>query len=197
MSSFSPLQLAETVAAVRSCRVCEEHLPLGPNPILAARPEARVVLVSQAPGRRAHLNSLAYRDASGVRLRAWLGVSEEEFYKSGRFVVLPMGFCYPGKAGGGDAPPRPECAPLWHQRLWEALPPIGLTVLIGNYAQTSYLGSKHKSTLTATVRAYSEYLPQYLPIPHPSPLNNVWLKRNGWFEAEVVPELQLRVRRLL
>lgn len=194
---FTPLELAETVDAIRSCRVCEEHLPLGPNPILQAGPDAKVVLVSQAPGRIAHVKSRAYQDPSGRRLREWLGVTEDEFYESGRFVIMPMGFCYPGKAGGGDAPPRPECAPLWHERLWSALPKIELTVLIGSYAQRAYLGKRREKTLTATVRRYQTYLPTFLPIPHPSPLNNMWLRRNPWFEQEVVPNLQARIAKLL
>ena len=191
---FTPLELADTVAAIRSCRVCEPELPLGPNPIVQAAPEARIALVSQAPGRIAHVKSVPYRDPSGRRLREWLGVTEGEFYESGRFVIMPMGFCYPGKKGGGDAPPRPECAPLWHDRLWAALPPLALKVLIGGYAQRAYLGKRRHRTLTATVEHFEDYLPEFLPIPHPSPLNNLWLRRNPWFEESVVPRLQAIVR---
>ena len=192
--TFSAETLAQTVADIRACRLCEQHLPLGPNPIVQAMPEARIVLVSQAPGSIAHRKTLPYQDPSGVRLRDWLGVTEEEFYESGRFVIFPMGFCYPGKQGGGDAPPRPECAPAWHERLWRSLPPVDLTVLIGAYAQKHYLGKTRKKTLTATVQAFEEYLPTYLPIPHPSPRNNIWMRKNAWFEERVVPELRRRVR---
>jgi len=192
--AFYPLDLEETVAAVRACTFCEPHLPLGANPIVQADPRARIALVSQAPGRIAHEKSMPYLDPSGRRLRSWLGVTEAEFYESGHFVILPMGFCYPGKKGGGDAPPRPECAPLWHDRMWAALPMLRLKVLIGAYAQRAYLGKDGKKTLTATVAAHAEYLPEFLPIPHPSPLNNRWLKSNPNFEREVVPKLQAIVR---
>lgn len=185
--------LHQTLADIRACRLCEAHLPLGPNPIVQAAPEARIVLVSQAPGRIAHEKSRAYLDPSGRRLREWLGVDEAQFYDSGRFVVFPMGFCYPGKAGGGDAPPRPECAPAWHERLWEVLPEIALTVLIGGFAQARYLGKRRRRTLTETVRAFDDYLPEYFPIPHPSPRNNIYLARNPWIEARVLPELRRRV----
>lgn len=195
--AFSPLTLRRTVAEIRACTLCAPALPLGPNPIVQAEPEARIVLVSQAPGRIAHEKSVPYLDPSGRRLREWLGVDEEAFYGSGRFVVFPMGFCYPGKAGGGDAPPRPECAPAWHERLWAALPEVGLTVLIGAYAQRRYLGERRRRSLTETVRAYREYLPEVLPLPHPSPRNNRFLERNPWIESEVLPTLRERVRELL
>ena len=153
--------------------------------------------MSQAPGRIAHEKSVPYLDPSGRRLREWLGVDEEAFYESGRFVIFPMGFCYPGKAGGGDAPPRPECAPAWHQRLWDALPEVGLTVLIGGFAQQRYIGRRRRRSLTETVRAYREYLPKFFPVPHPSPRNNIYLRRNPWIEAEVLPELRRRVAELM
>ena len=195
--AFTPLQLARTVADIRACTLCEPHLPLGANPIVQADPAARIVLVSQAPGRIAHEQSVPYLDPSGRRLRDWLGVDEETFYGSGRFVVFPMGFCFPGKGKGGDLPPRPECAPTWHERLWAALPPSRLTLLIGGYAQERYLGERRRRTLTETVRHYRDYLPEYLPLPHPSPRNNIFLARNPWIEAEVLPELRERVADLL
>ena len=196
--ALAPEPLGELVQAVRHCRLCEAHLPLGPNPIIQADSRARIALVSQAPGRIAHVKSLPYQDPSGRRLRDWLGVDEEAFYRSGRFVILPMGFCYPGKAGGGDAPPRPECAPTWHARVWSVLPGIELAVLIGGFAQAHYLAGRRERTLTATVRRWRDYLPDgYLPVPHPSPLNNLWLRRNPWYEEEVVPALRARVAELL
>ena len=182
--------LAEGLAAARGCRLCEEHLPLGPNPIVRLTPKLKILLVSQAPGAIAHRKSLPYMDPSGRRLREWLGVDEEQFYESGHFGILPMGFCYPGKAGGGDAAPRPECAPTWHGRLLRAAPRPLLTVLIGAYAQEAFLGRRRRKTLTATVRDYRTYQPQFMPLPHPSPRNNIWLGRNPWFGAEVVPALR-------
>ncbi len=190
MAEFDPDTLAETVGAIRACRLCEPHLPLGPNPIVRADPRAEVALVSQAPGSIAHRSGVPYDDPSGARLREWLGVGWEEFYGSGRFVVMPMGFCYPGRAKGGDAPPRPECAPEWHRRLWDALPPLRVKILIGGYAQAYYLEERRKRTLTETVKNFEEYLPEWLPIPHPSPRNNIWLRKNPWFEESVVPRLR-------
>ena len=186
--------LAEGLAAARSCRLCEEHLPLGPNPIVRLTPKLKILLVSQAPGAIAHRKTLPYMDPSGRRLREWLGVDEEEFYGSGHFGILPMGFCYPGKAGGGDAPPRPECAPTWHTRLLGLAPKPVLTVLIGAYAQEAWLGKRRERTLGATVRGFRKYWPEVLPLPHPSPRNNIWLRKNPWFEEEVLPALRGAVR---
>ena len=147
--------------------------------------------MSQAPGAIAHRKTVPYLDPSGRRLRDWLGVDEDAFYGSGHFGILPMGFCYPGKAGGGDAAPRPECAPLWHKRLLALAPKPAVTVLIGAYAQRAYLGKRRKRTLTETVRNFGEYLGDgYLPLPHPSPRNNIWLRKNPWFETEVLPTLR-------
>ena len=185
------------LAKVRSCTLCAAQLPLGPKPIISLDRRNRIVLVSQAPGRLAHNAGIAYRDPSGERLRAWLGVDEEVFYNSGRFAIVPMGFCYPGKLGAGDAPPRPECAPTWHDAVWDHLGEAVLVILIGAYAQKSYLGSLAHRTLGATVKAYRSYRPRYFPIPHPSPRNNIWLRRNAWFEDEVVPVLQSEVAALL
>lgn len=182
--------LAEALAAAHHCRLCEAHLPLGPNPIVRLSPKLKFLLISQAPGAIAHRKSIPYLDPSGRRLREWLGVDEARFYGSGEFGILPMGFCYPGKAKGGDAGPRPECAPMWHERLLRLSPKPVVTILIGGYAQTAYLGQARAPTLTATVRDFGAYLPQYLPLPHPSPRNNIWLARNPWFEAEVLPALR-------
>ena len=182
--------LAEGLAVARACRLCEEHLPLGPNPIVRLTPKLKILLVSQAPGSIAHRKSLPYMDPSGRRLREWLGVTEEQFYESGHFGILPMGFCYPGKAGGGDAPPRPECAPTWHDRLLGLAPKPALTVLIGAYAQKAWLGARREKTLGATVRNFRAYWPEVLPLPHPSPRNNIWLRKNPWFEEEVLPALR-------
>lgn len=186
--------LADVVAQARACRVCAAHLPLRPRPVLRAGPAARVLIVGQAPGTRVHQTGLPFNDPSGERLRAWMDVDRAVFYDETRFAIIPMGLCYPGRAAsGGDNPPRPECAPLWHPRLLPLLPDIRLTLLVGGYAQRYCLGSRAKRTLSETVRAWAEYAPDYVPLPHPSWRNTGWLKRNPWFEAEVVPELRRRL----
>lgn len=180
-------------ATVRQCRICEPFLPVPPRPIFTVHPDARIALVSQAPGRLAYEKGVPYYDPSGVRLRQWLNVDEATFYDPALFSILPMGFCYPGKASTGDLPPRPECAPQWHAALLRMMPNIKLMLYIGQYAQRYYLNQSRKRNLTETVRAFREYGPQVLPLPHPSPINNRWLSRNPWFEAEVVPHLQEKV----
>lgn len=182
---------------IKSCTVCEAHLPLGPRPIIAATAKSRIVLVSQAPGRKAHENIKAYDDPSGRKLRQWLGVTEEQFYNPDNFAILPMGFCYPGKAKTGDMPPRPECAPQWHARVWKQFENTKLTLLIGKYSQDRYLAGRAKRNLTENVENYSGFLPEYFPIPHPSPVNRFWTIKNPWFEEDVVPELQRTVRSIL
>ncbi len=189
--------LAEVLGEARACRVCEAHLPLGPRPVLRARPSARLLIVGQAPGTRVHETGIPFNDPSGDTLRAWLGIDREVFYDESRIAIMPTGFCYPGRKGSGDAPPRPECAPLWHPRLRPLMPGVELTLLIGAYAQAYYLGEQREKTLAATVKRWREFLPDFLPTPHPSPRNKLWLKKNPWFEAEVVPELRARVHGLL
>jgi len=185
------------LAEVRACRVCEAHLPLGPRPVLRADARARVLIVGQAPGTRVHATGIPWNDPSGDRLRAWLAVDRDAFYDERRFAIIPAGLCYPGRGRSGDLPPRPECAPLWHPRLRALLPDIGLTLLVGQYAQAFYLGDRRKGTLTDTVRAWVEYLPEFLPLPHPSPRNTRWLAVNPWFEQDVIPALRKRVHALL
>lgn len=190
--------LEAVVAAARACRVCAEHLPLGPRPVLRARASARLLIIGQAPGTRVHETGVPWNDRSGDRLRDWLGLDRAAFYDEGRIAIVPMGFCYPGRdPRGGDRPPRPECAPLWHPPLRAALPAIELTLLVGGYAQGYYLGRRRRASLGETVRAWRDYLPDALPLPHPSWRNTAWLKRNPWFEAELVPELRRRVAGLL
>ena len=189
--------LESLLAEVRACRVCEQHLPLGPRPVLRADARARVLIVGQAPGTRVHATGIPWNDPSGDRLRAWLAVDRDTFYDERRFAIIPTGLCYPGRGRQGDLPPRPECAPLWHPRLRALLPRIGLTLLVGQYAQEFYLAERRKGTLTDTVRAWREYLPEFLPVPHPSPRNNRWLAVNPWFERDVVPALRERVHALL
>jgi uracil-DNA glycosylase len=188
--------LLERIAA---CRVCEAHLPLGPRPVVrAADPAARILIVGQAPGTKVHASGIPWDDASGKRLRDWLGVDSGTFYDQSKFAIVPMGFCYPGRGTGGDNPPRPECAPLWHDAVRQTLPHIALTLLIGNYAQAYYLKAGRKATLGETVQAWRDYEPSgFIPLVHPSPRNQIWLKRNPWFEAEFVPHLRERVGAIL
>jgi uracil-DNA glycosylase len=170
-------------------------LPLGPRPVLAASANARLLIVSQAPGTRVHATGIPWNDASGRRLREWLQMDEATFYDPQRVAIVPMGFCYPGRAGSGDAPPRPECRATWHPRLLLLLRNVEFTLSIGQYAQAWCLGARRKATLTDTVRAWREYLPGNLPLPHPSPRNVGWFKANPWFEAEVLPALRERIPR--
>jgi len=172
------------------CSLCKEFLPLGPRPVFSIHPESKILLIGQAPGTKVHNSGIPWDDESGRELRRWLGVDETQFYDPKIFGILPMGFCYPGRGKGGDMPPRSECAPQWHAKLREKMPQIQLTILIGQYAQKYYLQEDRKRTLTDTVRAYEEYLPEFLPLVHPSPRNRIWQRRNPWFEAEIVPRLQ-------
>lgn len=187
--------LAQMLEDIRACRHCAESLPCGPRPVVQAAQSARLCIIGQAPGRTVHETGIPWNDASGRRLRAWLGLTSSEFYDPGKVAIIPMGLCYPGKASSGDNPPRPECAPLWHEKLTSQLPDIGLTILVGHYAQAHYLAGGRKPTLGDTVRAWQDYLPSgWLPLPHPSPRNQPWLARNPWFEAELVPHVQAVVR---
>lgn len=182
---------------IRKCTVCPPSLALGANPVLTASVNSKIIIIGQAPGSVVHKSGVPWQDKSGDRLRDWLGVSEEQFYNPDIFAIIPMGFCYPGKGKSGDLPPRKECAPLWHQRLFDQLKEIQLILLIGNYAQEYYLKDQRKKTLTETVQNYQSYLPQYLPLPHPSPRNNIWLKKNEWFEKDVLPVLRSTVEQCL
>jgi len=182
---------------VRACEVCAEHLPFPPKPILRAGRTARLMIVGQAPGRRVHETSIPWNDPSGDRLRDWMQVTRDIFYDESRIAIIPTAFCYPGTGTGGDLPPRPECAPLWHPRLCAALPDIRLTLLVGSYAQSYYLGGSRHKTLTETVRHYRDYQPEFFPLPHPSPRNQMWLKRNQWFAEEVLPVLRKEIASFL
>jgi uracil-DNA glycosylase len=194
---FTPDYPHPVLRRARDCTVCAAHLPLGPNPIFRIHPQARIALISQAPGRLAHRSSIAWDDPSGRRLRQWLGVTDDTFFHTSTFAVLPIGFCYPGKGKGGDLPPRPECAPLWQDTLLRMLPNLRLKILIGAYSQAHYLGKRRRKNLTETVRHYTDYLPEFFPIPHPSPRNGIYLRRNPWFETENVPELQRLVGKII
>ena len=173
----------------RACTVCAPHLPLGPRPLLAGARGSRILIIGQAPGAAAHASGVPWDDRSGERLRAWLGVTPEVFYNPALVALMPMGFCYPGKGRSGDNPPRPECAPLWHERIRGALGAVALTVYVGQYAFARYLGDEY-ATITDAARAFDELLPSRVALPHPSPRNNIWLKKHRWFEKDAVPALQ-------
>ena len=189
--------LKSLLVAVRACRVCEAHLPLGPRPVLQAAASARILVVGQAPGTRVHQTGVPWDDPSGRRLRDWMGVETEVFYDASRIAIIPMGYCYPGRGNGGDLPPRRECAELWLDQLLAMLPKIELTLLIGQYAQRHFLGKRRKATLADTIRSWADYSPAYIPLPHPSPRNTPWFQRNPDFERQLLPELRLRITALL
>jgi len=189
---------SKLLADVRACRICEADLPLGPRPIVRMADSAKILIIGQAPGTKVHASGVPWDDPSGDRLRDWLSMDKDTFYDETRIAIMPMGFCYPGRQPkGGDSPPRPECAPAWHARLRAALPNVGLTLLVGSYAQAYYLDKLRHKTMTETVRHWKDYLPDSIPTPHPSWRTAHWQKKNTWFEAEVIPELRRQVVRLL
>ena len=186
------LAFTRLITDARNCRLCQQHLPDGVRPIVQIQPRAKLLIIGQAPGRKVHESGIPFNDASGERLREWLGINREIFYDSTKVAIVPMGFCYPGTGKGGDLPPRPECAPAWHAKLLNHLPELRLTLLIGHYAQNYYIKDKPR-TLTATVQSAGNFSSNTLPLPHPSPRNNIWLKRNPWFERDLLPILKIRV----
>ena len=188
--------ITSLLAEVRDCTLCAAHLPLGPRPILQLHPRARILIAGQAPGRKVHESGVPFADASGDRLREWLGLSPEVFYDPRHVAILPMGFCFPGTGKSGDLPPRPECAPAWREQLVRHLKNLKLTLVIGQYAQTYHLPNAGAS-VTDTVLSWREHWPNVVPLPHPSPRNNIWLRRNPWFERELLPVLQARVAEVL
>ena len=198
---YSPVKVHRTLesllTAVRACRVCEAHLPLGARPVLQAGATARILVVGQAPGAKVHASGVPWDDRSGERLRAWMGIDAGTFYDKTRIAILPMGYCYPGRAASGDLPPRRECAELWLDRLLAKLPGIELTLLIGQYAQAHFLGGKGHASVTATTRDWREHAPGIIPLPHPSPRNVAWFKANPWFDDELLPVLRRNVHQLV
>jgi uracil-DNA glycosylase len=180
------------LADVRACRACGDILPMGPRPVLQMSATARVLIAGQAPGTKAHASGIPFSDPSGERLRAWMGVLEDQFYDAGKIAILPMGMCYPGRLpAGGDAPPRPECAPMWRALLLAEMPNLRLTLLVGAYAQVDALGP---GVMTERVMDFQSYLPRYFPLPHPSWRTRSWATKNPWFEARVLPALRLAVQ---
>jgi len=185
------------VKEIRSCTLCVPHLELGPRPVISVHPKSKVVIIGQAPGTAVHRSGIPWDDKSGENLRGWMGIEKADFYDAEKFAIVPMGFCYPGKGKTGDLPPRKECAPQWHAALLHMMPEVRLIMLIGKYAQDYYLGKDSFKTLTENVKNYKQFLPKYIVLPHPSPRNNIWMKKNQWFKAEVLPELKLIVKEIL
>lgn len=182
---------------IRACTICSEHLPLGPRPVFQISQTARILIAGQAPGSKVHASGIPFDDASGDRLRDWLGLDHKMFYNASRVAILPMGFCYPGPGKSGDLPPRPECAVAWRENILRELTAVRLTLVIGQYAMEWHLGPRAKATLTETVQSWREYQPKLWPLPHPSPRNNIWLKKNPWFARDVLPTLLKQVKSAL
>lgn len=197
MSSKAARDLDALVSQIQACRLCAGALPHEPRPVLRVHPDARILIAGQAPGRRVHESGLPFNDPSGDRLRDWMGIDRETFYDETKIAVAAMGFCYPGTVSGADLPPRKECAPRWRPLLLPLLKKVQLTLLVGGYAQRYHLGVRAGASLHDTVRNWRAFGENVLPLPHPSWRNSAWLKRNPWFEAEVVPDLRRRVSSLL
>ncbi|RVU36535.1 uracil-DNA glycosylase family protein [Hwanghaeella grinnelliae] len=191
--------LETCLAKVRACRTCEADLPLGPRPVVRIAPGARLLIIGQAPGTKVHESGIPWNDASGDRLRDWLNIDHDVFYDPSKVAIMPMGFCYPGRdPKGGDLPPRPECAPQWHDTLLNFLPGIELTILVGSYAQKRYLAETKSRTMTDTVRDFRKHLETgYLPTPHPSWRTTAWQKKNPWFDTDLLPVLRERAALLV
>lgn len=182
---------------IRRCTICKAHLILGPNPIISGHPDSKIAIIGQAPGSIVHRTGKPWDDKSGQRLREWLGVDEAGFYNPVNFAIVPMGFCYPGSGKSGDLPPRKECAPQWHTALLNKMEKLQLTILIGSYAQAYYLKGNQQKNLTETVRSYASYFPEYFVLPHPSPRNNIWMKKNPWFAEHTLPALRQSIEAIL
>ena len=189
---------ADLKAQVRACTLCADHLPLGPRPIIRGEESAKLLIIGQAPGTKVHESGVPWDDRSGERLREWLDIDSETFYDENRLAIVPMGFCYPGRdKNGGDAPPRPECASTWHRPVLAQLPNVRLTLLVGSYAQNYHLAGLKKPTMTETVRRWRRYAPSIIPLPHPSWRSSGWVKKNPWFEKDLLPGLRKAVQDVL
>ena len=190
------LEIESLLNGVRECVICEKYLAHGASPVLQVNPNAKILIAGQAPGRKVHESGVPFDDASGDRLRDWMGVSKNTFYDSNQIAILPMGFCYPGKGKNGDLPPRPECEPAWRRQLLAQIPNIKIILVLGKYAQAYHFGN-NSSSLTALVKSWQTYWPGKVPLPHPSPRNNIWLSKNRWFEEDLIPSLQKKCHQLL
>ncbi|MBV7259629.1 uracil-DNA glycosylase family protein [Erythrobacter crassostreae] len=186
---MSDQQAANLHGEIKACTICAEHLPLGPRPVVQFSPRSRVLIIGQAPGTKVHASGVPWDDDSGDRLRDWLGIDKSAFYDADKIALMPMGFCYPGKAKGGDAPPHKECAPQWHNSILELLPADHLTLLVGGYAQSQYLPETRKMTLTERVQRYADFAP-VIPLPHPAWRVRMWMAKNPWFEGDLLPALR-------
>jgi uracil-DNA glycosylase len=192
------MSLTRLLREVRACELCLDNLPLGSRPVLQLASTARLLIIGQAPGSKVHQSGIPWNDASGDRLRDWLKLDLSVFYDDARVAILPMGFCYPGAADNqGDMPPRPECAPHWHERLLRHLPDLQMTLLVGQYAQRYYLGTGRKNSMTETVKAFPAYRPRFFPLPHPSWRSLIWMRKHPWYEQSVIPELRKAVRKAI
>ena len=185
------MSLNRLLREVRACQICSASLPLGPRPVLQIASNARLLIIGQAPGSKVHQSGIPWRDLSGDRLRDWMKLDKSDFYDTAKVAILPIGFCYPGAGESqGDRPPRPECAPLWHERLLKYLPNLEVTLLVGQYSQRHYLGSRRMGSMTETVKAFAAYGPQFFPLPHPSWRSGLWMRKHTWFEQSVIPVLR-------
>lgn len=189
--------MEQLIQRIKECTICAEYLELGPRPVFTAHPDSKIVVIGQAPGTFVHRTGIPWNDKSGENLREWMNVDKETFYDTKRISIIPMGFCYPGKGKSGDLPPRKECAPQWHKLLMDNMSHVKLTLLIGKYAQEYYLKEKAKRNLTETVKSFKEYLPDFFVLPHPSPRNNIWQAKNGWFKEEVLPDLRKSIQEII
>jgi uracil-DNA glycosylase len=194
--SQAPSSFLALSKQIRNCTLCEPDLPEGANPVFAASIHSKILIVGQAPGIRVHQSGVPFNDPSGDRLRDWMGIDKAFFYDTEKVAIVPMGFCYPGTGKSGDLPPRPECAKAWRKPLLELLPNIQLTLVIGQYAMAWHLGKSRKSNLTETVRSWESYNSDIFPLPHPSPRNNIWIKKNPWFVEDVLPALKKAIKKL-
>jgi uracil-DNA glycosylase len=185
------------VEEVKACTVCAEFLPLGPRPVFQIDNRARILVAGQAPGTKVHESGVPFNDPSGDRLRDWMGIDRDTFYDASRVALLPMGFCYPGRGKSGDLPPRPECARTWRQPLMDHLPNLALTLVVGQYSQAWYFADSRHANLTERVKDWRSFGAAFIPLPHPSPRNNIWLKKNAWFQEDLLPDLRRRVGKVL